>query len=70
MEDHGKQTWTAATILIAPDRVTATFTYPDEPPPAPAPVIIDVHLPEPSLPPTDNPAPEQIEVPEIDGALE
>ncbi|MDX6280629.1 MAG: hypothetical protein QOH03_1700, partial [Kribbellaceae bacterium] len=48
MEERGKQSWTAATILITPDKVTATFTYPDEPPPAPAPAIIDVELPEPN----------------------
>ncbi|NEA30155.1 hypothetical protein [Streptomyces sp. SID13031] len=70
MQEHGQQTWTAATILIAPTRVTATFTYPDEPPPTPAPVIIDVELPEPSAPAADSQPPPQPEVPEIDVALD
>ncbi|WP_328325904.1 hypothetical protein OHA70_36730 [Kribbella sp. NBC_00382] len=69
MEEHAKQSWTAATILITPDKVTATFTYPEEkPPPPPPPVIIDVELPDfaaagdrPSL---------QIDAPEIDVALD
>ncbi|MEV6415731.1 hypothetical protein [Kribbella sp. NPDC051718] len=69
MEEHGKQSWTAATVLIAPDKVTATFTYPDEPPPTPAPIIIDVELPEPG-PTVASGSPDQIEVPEIDAALD
>ncbi|GAA3594510.1 hypothetical protein [Kribbella ginsengisoli] len=69
MEESGKQTWTAATILIEPDKVTATFTYPDERPPTPAPpVMIDVHLPEPGD--FEGRPPEAIEVPEIDTALD
>lgn len=70
MEEHGQQTWTAATVTISPDRVTATFTYPDEPPPSPVPAIIDVHLPELPALSTDSPAPEQLEVPEFDIALD
>lgn len=71
MEEHGKQSWTAATILIAPDKVTATFTYPEEqPPPTPPPVMIDVELPEPTAQAPDNQPPHNIEVPEIDAALD
>lgn len=69
MEESGKQSWTAATILIAPDQVTATFTYPDEPPPAAAPVIIDVHLPEPT-PAADSQPAQLIEVPENEVAVD
>ncbi|WP_020391352.1 hypothetical protein [Kribbella catacumbae] len=70
MEEHGKQTWTAATITVTPDHATATFTYPDEPPPEPAPPIIDVHLPELSASDGDNQSPGQVEAPEIDVPLD
>ncbi|MEU4395957.1 hypothetical protein [Kribbella sp. NPDC023855] len=70
MEEHGKQTWTTAKILIEPDRVTGTFTYPDEPLRAPAPAIVDVELPLPSGAPADDPKPEQLDVPDIDIALD
>jgi hypothetical protein len=70
MEESGKQSWTAATILIEPERVTGSFTYPDEPLRALAPVIVDVHLPEPADARVDGPAVEEIEVPEIDVALD
>lgn len=70
MEEHGKQTWTAATILIEPERVTGTFSYPDDPLPDHPPPVIDVHLPEHAAPDTDNqPAPE-VAVPEIDVPLD
>jgi hypothetical protein len=68
MEEHGKQSWTAATILITPTQVTATFTYPDEPPPAPAPVIIDVQLPD--FAGVDDQPSRQIAAPQIDVALD
>jgi hypothetical protein len=70
MEEHGKQSWTAATILIAPDKVTATFTYPEELAPTPAPVMIDVHLPEPDAPAADDQPSPRPEVPEIGVALD
>ncbi len=62
MQDQPHQPWTAATILITPTQVTATFTYPDEPAaPTPAP-IIDVHLPDPTTPQP----PAEIDVPTLD----
>ncbi|MFI5706267.1 hypothetical protein [Kribbella sp. NPDC051620] len=70
MEEHGKQPWTTATILIEPDKVTATFTYPEERPPTPAPVMIDVELPEPGTAASDNQPPRKIEVPELAPTLD
>jgi hypothetical protein len=67
MEEHGKQSWTAATLTINPDRVTATFTYPALPGPSEPPVI-DVELPEPG--PADDREQAQLEVPEIDVTLD
>lgn len=66
MEEHGRQTWTAAVITLTPDRVSGTFTYPDETPPRPAPVIIDVQLPEPSEPAAEDQPSPPADVPEID----
>jgi hypothetical protein len=69
MEEHGKQSWTAATITIDPDRVTATFTYPDLPEPA-EPAVIDVELPDPTTPAPDRPTPATVDVPELDVPLD
>ncbi|WP_433005908.1 hypothetical protein [Kribbella sp. CA-294648] len=70
MEEHGKQNWTAATVLITPNHVSATFTYPEPPPREGPPPVIDVHLPEfPAADPDNQPAP-AVEVPEIDAALD
>jgi hypothetical protein len=60
-------TWQAATITITPDRVAATFTYPDLPTPPPPPVI-DIELPAPTS--ADPSAPDQIDAPAIDVALD
>ncbi len=67
MEESSKQSWTAATIAITPNRVVATFTYPDLPESSEPPVI-EVDLPD--APPVDNDAPQEIEVPEIEVVLE
>ncbi len=67
MEESSKQSWTAATITITPNRVVAAFTYPDLPEPSDPPAI-EVELPD--APAADNDAPQQIEVPEIAVALE
>ncbi|MEV8376562.1 hypothetical protein AB0P21_27710 [Kribbella sp. NPDC056861] len=69
MEESGKRSWTAATVVVEPERVTGSFSYPDEPVGEVAPVIVDVHLPEPGETPADGLA-AQVEVPEIDVALD
>ncbi|WBQ07849.1 hypothetical protein [Kribbella sp. CA-293567] len=69
MEESGKQSWVAATVVIEADRVTGEFTYPDEPVPSAVPVIVDVQLPEPVVEPGDGPAAGEVGVPEIHVAL-
>lgn len=64
MEESGKQTWTAATITLTLDRVTATFTYPDLPEPSEPPVI-DVQLPEPPGGSGDDLEPAAVVLPDI-----
>ncbi|GAA1581789.1 hypothetical protein GCM10009789_39380 [Kribbella sancticallisti] len=69
MEESGKQSWTAATITLTPDRVSGVFTYPDLPEAAEPPVI-DVELPEPAASVPDDGARPPIAVPEIEVAVE
>jgi hypothetical protein len=57
MAESGNQTWEHATFLITPERVTATFDYPEEPPKPP---VVDIELPD--LP--------QVELPDFDPAFQ
>jgi hypothetical protein len=51
MSDSADQTWDHALLTIAPDRVEATFDYPED---HPQPIVVDINLPDlPKSPPLD-----------------